>query len=96
MTQSWSPLARATTIIENKVIQKIAKYHDKSVSQVVLRWQYQLGAVTVPRSSSHERQLENLSIFDFFLDDTEMSAISGLTSPDGRLNNQDPATYEEF
>ncbi len=26
----------------------------------------------------------------------EMSMISELTRPDGRINNQDPAIYEEF
>lgn len=96
VTQSWSPLARATEIFQHDSMQQIAHRHNKSVSQVVLRWHYQLGAISIPRSSSHERQLENISIFDFDLDDTEMSMISGLTRSDGRLKNQDPATYEEF
>ena len=42
------------------------------------------------------RQLENISIFDFSLNEHEMELISGLSRPDGRINNQDPAVYEEF
>ncbi|MGX2957896.1 aldo/keto reductase [Peribacillus sp. JNUCC 23] len=95
-TQSWSPLARANEVLENNIIQQIANNHNKSISQVILRWHYQLEAIVIPKSSSPVRQLENISIFDFNLDEAEMSLISGLTRPDGRLKNQDPATYEEF
>lgn len=94
--ESWSPLARAREILQNRTLQHIARRHDKSISQVILRWHYQLGAISIPKSSSPKRQLENLSIFDFSLNETEMREISDLTRPDGRINNQDPATYEEF
>lgn len=95
-TESWSPLARASAILQNEMIRKIADYHNKTISQVILRWHYQLGAIPIPKSSSPERQLENISIFDFSLNETEMNAIAGLTRPDGRIKNQDPAAYEEF
>ena len=96
VTESWSPLAKARDILQVEAIKQIAEQHNKTVSQVVLRWHYQLGAIPIPKSSSPERQLENISIFDFSLDETEMSAISQLTRSDGRVNGQDPATFEEF
>ena len=95
-TESWSPFTRGLKDLQIETIQTIAEQHDKSISQVILRWHYQLGAIAIPKSSSPVRQLENISIFDFSLDETEMSMISGLTRPDGRINNQDPAIYEEF
>ncbi|WP_377888012.1 aldo/keto reductase [Alkalihalobacillus sp. R86527] len=95
-TQSWSPLARVTDILENETISQIASQHNKSISQVILRWHYQLGAIPIPKSSSPERQHENLSIFDFSLNETEMAIMAELTKPNGRLKDQDPATYEEF
>ncbi|MFZ0369014.1 MAG: aldo/keto reductase [Halobacillus sp.] len=95
-TESWSPLAKASEIIHNETLQKIADEHHKTTSQVVLRWHHQLGAIPIPKSASPERQLENLSIFDFSLSDAEMGMIAELTRPDGRLNDQDPAEYEEF
>lgn len=96
VTESWSPLARANNLLQNDTIQQIAQRHNKSISQIILRWHFQLGAISIPKSASPVRQLENISIFDFSLDETEMSLISGLTHPDGRINNQDPAVYEEF
>ncbi|WP_102348459.1 aldo/keto reductase [Bacillus sp. Marseille-P3661] len=94
--QSWSPLTRGIKNLQNDNIQQIANNHSKTISQVILRWHYQLGAISIPKSSSPDRQTENISIFDFSLDDNEMSIISGFSRPDGRINNQDPAVYEEF
>ncbi|WP_273851951.1 aldo/keto reductase [Guptibacillus spartinae] len=95
-TESWSPLARVNDILENETIAQIAKQHNKSASQVILRWHYQLGSIPIPKSASPERQRENLSIFDFHLNETEMGMMAELTRPNGRINDQDPATYEEF
>ncbi|WKA51725.1 aldo/keto reductase [Planococcus liqunii] len=95
-TQSWSPIARAADILSNETVQKIAGNHNKTVPQIVLRWQYQIGSVSIPRSTSPERQRENLEIFDFVLNENEMAEIAALTRPDGRLFDMDPATHEEF
>ncbi|MYL70510.1 aldo/keto reductase [Halobacillus litoralis] len=95
-TQSWSPLARVQNILDNETIQSVAERHGKTVSQVILRWHYQLGSVAIPKSSSPKRQKENRSVFDFSLNEEEMERINQLTRPDGRMNDQDPATYQEF
>ncbi|MCA0971450.1 aldo/keto reductase [Halobacillus litoralis] len=95
-TESWSPLYRISDIVENKTLQNIAAQHEKSVTQIILRWHYQLGTVPIPKSSSAKRQRENLSIFDFTLSESEMGLINELSKPDGRINDQDPAVYEEF
>ncbi|WP_067725915.1 aldo/keto reductase [Oceanobacillus damuensis] len=95
-TQSWSPLARVKNVLENETLRNIADHHNKTVSQVILRWHYQLGSISIPKSASPERQLENISIFDFSLNEAEMMKIAKLTRTDGRQKNQDPATYEEF
>ncbi|MGG0717990.1 aldo/keto reductase [Robertmurraya massiliosenegalensis] len=95
-TQSWSPFTRGLKDINIDTLRKIADRHEKTVPQVVLRWHYQLGAISIPKSASPERQLENISIFDFVLDQEEMTTISQLSQPGGRIANQDPAVYEEF
>ncbi|SDO00124.1 aldo/keto reductase [Halobacillus aidingensis] len=95
-TQSWSPLARVQNILDNEVIQSVADHHDKTVSQVILRWHYQLGSVAIPKSASPQRQKENLSIFDFSLTDGDMNKINQLTRETGRMKDQNPATYQEF
>lgn len=96
VTMAWSPLGRASEVLHEPVLQKIAKEVGKTVPQVILRWQFQLGVITIPKATSEKNQIENRSIFDFFLTDEHVSAINALTQPNGRLQAQDPATYEEF
>ena len=96
LTQGWSPLGRASALLKDAEIQKIATRLGRSIPQVILRWHVQLGVVPVPKATSPERQLENLSLFDFELSADDMKVIAGLARPDGRLAGQDPAEYEEF
>ena len=95
-TEAWSPLGRASKVLHDPVLKKIAKEQSRSVSQVILRWHYQLGAIPLPKADGNERQQENLKIFDFELDAGAMKAIASLTCADGRTADQDPAIYEEF
>jgi len=96
VTESWSPLGRASNVLQNEIIQGIAEAHGKTISQIILRWHIQLGALPIPKSSSPQRQLENIQVFDFELTNQEMEQIASLTKADGRIANQDPAEYEEF
>ncbi|MGG5330576.1 aldo/keto reductase [Enterococcus sp. AZ163] len=96
LTQDWSPLGRASEILNNPVLSEIANKYDRNVGQVILRWEIQLDTLPIPKASSTMRQLANLDIFDFELTPEEMAMINGLSKPDGRLKNQDPAEYQEF
>ena len=96
VTESWSPIGKAPHLLEDNTIQTLAQRHQKTIAQVILRWHVQLGALPLPKSSTPGRQVENLSIFDFSLTDEEMQQINALSKPDGRINDQDPAVYEEF
>lgn len=95
-TEAWSPLGRASKVLHDPVLKKIAKEQSRSISQVILRWHYQLGAIPLPKADGNERQQENLKIFDFELDASAMKTIASLTRADGRTADQDPAIYEEF
>jgi 2,5-diketo-D-gluconate reductase A len=79
LTQAWSPLARGQ-ILDNPVVNEIAKIHNRSASQVVLRWHIQRGVAVIPKSTSTERIIENLDIFDFELSQSEVDEISQLNS----------------
>ncbi|MFT8796539.1 aldo/keto reductase [Zymomonas mobilis] len=96
VTESWSPLGRASKLLQDDTIKKIADRLGKSIPQVILRWHVQLGAIPIPKASSKERQIENLSLFDFELSPQDVEIIATLARPDGRLADQDPARYEEF
>jgi 2,5-diketo-D-gluconate reductase A len=75
--QAYSPLAQYHKL-DHPVLQKIAQAHGKTPGQVVLRWDFQLGVVPLPRSGSVEHIKENFGIFDFELSDEEMGKITGL------------------
>lgn len=95
-TQSWSPLGRGNTAKAESIIKTIADRHQKTVAQIILRWQYECGSISIPKSASSTRQQENISIFDFQLHTDEIESINSLTRQNGRNKDQDPAVYEEF
>ncbi|MBX7021337.1 aldo/keto reductase, partial [Providencia rettgeri] len=69
-TQAWSPLGLGT-LWDNPVLNKIAKQHGRSVAQVMLRWQIQLGNMVITKSNSPERQRANMDIFSFELSEQD-------------------------
>ncbi len=77
--EAWSPFAEGRHgLFTNDTLATIGKKHNKSVAQVCLRWHFQRGIIAIPRSSKKEHIAENLNIFDFSLDDSDMAAISPL------------------
>lgn len=59
-------------------MQKIAKKHNKSIAQVLLRFVVQIGVATIPKSVNPGRIRENIDIFDFSLDDSDMKKLKSL------------------
>jgi len=77
--QAWAPFAEGRHgLFTNDTLATIAKKHDKTVAQVCLRWHFQRGIIAIPRSSKKAHIAENVNIFDFTLEDTEMTAIAAL------------------
>lgn len=77
--EAWAPLGGGRyKPFENEMLLKIAENHHKSVSQVILRWNVQRGVVVIPKSVHKERIEENFNIFDFTLNQEEMTQISSL------------------
>lgn len=66
-------------ITDDPQLLSLAKEHNKTVSQVVLRWMIQQKDIAViPKSSNSGRQIENLNVFDFELSNEEMQLIHQL------------------
>ncbi len=73
--ESWSPLARGK-VFENDILKAIATKHQKSVSQVCLRWIIQHDVISIPKSTSQKRIEENIRLFDFELSEEEVKQIN--------------------
>jgi len=89
VTQSWSPIALGRELLAEPVIADIAGHHGRTPAQVVLRWHVQLGLAAVPKSSNPKRIAENIALFDWALEPTEVAAISGLERGESHADDSD-------
>jgi 2,5-diketo-D-gluconate reductase A len=78
VTEAWSPLGKGTELLSHPAVQEIAKAHERTPGQVVLRWETQHDVVPIPKSSDRSRLEDNLAVFDFDLTDAELAALSAL------------------
>jgi 2,5-diketo-D-gluconate reductase A len=89
-TEAWSPLAQGA-VLDDDAIHGIARAHEKTPAQTILRWHLQLGNIVIPKSVTPERIRENFDLFDFELDEQEMDLIAALDR--GERIGPDPATF---
>lgn len=91
VTEDWSPLGARLNVIDDPAVVSIAKATGKTPAQVVLRWHLQIGSVVIPRSVTPSRIEQNFDLFDFELDDTQMTAISALDQ--GKRSGPNPDEF---
>jgi len=89
-TESWSPLGRGH-LFDNPELKAIAKKHQRSVEQVILRWNIDSKLIVIPKSVTPERIRENIAIFDFQLDAEDMARIAKLDN--NERYGPDPETF---
>jgi diketogulonate reductase-like aldo/keto reductase len=75
--EAWSPLMKGE-ILNIDLIDKLAKKYNKTHAQIVLRWNIQMGIITIPKSANIDRIKSNLEIFDFELSKEDMLSINKL------------------
>lgn len=77
--EAWAPLGGGRyDPFHDEKLQKIASAHNKTVGQVILRWNIQRGVVVIPKSTHKERIEENFNIWNFTLTDDEMQQIGSM------------------
>jgi 2,5-diketo-D-gluconate reductase A len=96
--ESWGPFAEGrNNIFENETLLSIARKHNKTVAQIILRWLIQRDIVAIPKTVHKERIIENLSVFDFELSPEDMDAILTLhTKGSLFLDHRDPETVRRL
>ncbi|AVK62525.1 2,5-diketo-D-gluconic acid reductase [Lactobacillus sp. CBA3605] len=90
--EAWAPFAEGKHhLFTNETLVTIAQTHNKGVGQVVLRWLYQRGVVSLAKSVHKSRMVENINIFDFKLSDAEMVQIANLDMKESAFfDHRDP------
>ena len=89
--QASSPLGNGE-ILSNEVLMDLAKKKERTVAQIVLRWEIQKGLVVIPKTVNRNRLAENMDIFRFGLDDKEMKLIDEIPFCGGLRIDSDEVT----
>jgi diketogulonate reductase-like aldo/keto reductase len=76
---TYSPLIDIKYRLHNdKVILKLCEKYNKSIAQILLRWNIQCGSIPLPKTANEARLKENLNVFDFAITQDDMYLLSGL------------------
>lgn len=75
--EAWSPLMQGQ-VFAIDVLQALAAKYNKSIAQIVLRWNIDKGVVVLPKSVTPSRIKENFEVFDFKLSSEDIARIDAL------------------
>ena len=76
---TYSPLMDvAAGRIQSKGIQVIADKYNKSIAQIILRWNIERGCIPLPKTKNINRLEENFNVLEFKLTEEEVEMISSL------------------
>ena len=81
VVQGWYPLGGRgynTELMNDETLINIGKKYNKSLAQVILRWNLQRGTIVIPGTSNNEHIIEDNNIYDFKLSDEDMKTIANL------------------
>ena len=94
--EAWAPFAEGKNdLFHNPQLTTIGKNYGKSIGQVILRWLFQRGIVSLAKSVRQTRMAENINILDFQLTDDEMMQITAMdTTTSAFFSHRDPAMVE--
>ncbi|KAG8762136.1 NAD(P)H-dependent D-xylose reductase (XR) [Ceratobasidium sp. 423] len=83
----------AKSLLEgHDVIGPVAKTHNKTPAQVLLRWASQRGIAVIPKSNNQDRLEQNLASTDFNLTEEQIKSISALNQ---NVRFNDPALIDD-
>jgi 2,5-diketo-D-gluconate reductase A len=94
-TEAWSPIAQGK-VLDDPVVERIAKGVNKSPAQVVLRWHIQRGDIVFPKSVSPDRMRSNFELFDFELNGSDLDALSALDKGESGRTGPNPDVFDRI
>ena len=89
--EAWAPMMQGR-IFSMEIFRELAAKYNKSISQIVLRWDLQKGVITIPKSTKKERIAGNADIFDFELSAEDVAYLDSLDR--GQRFGPDPDNFD--
>lgn len=77
VVEGWSPFGRAS-VLNHEILRQLAQKYQHTVTQICLRFAYQMGVVPLPKASSTEHMCANLQFLDFELEQNDMNLLLSL------------------
>lgn len=77
IVEAWAPLMQGK-VFEIELLKDLANKYNKTIAQIVLRWQNQRGVIVLPKSTHEDRIKGNIEIFDFIINDDDMNKINSI------------------
>jgi len=74
----YCPLARAQLFGKYPLFKELASKYNKTEAQLYLRWALQNRFITIPKSSNEARIKENCKLYEFEIDEEDMTRIEQL------------------
>jgi diketogulonate reductase-like aldo/keto reductase len=64
--------------LDHPTLVGLAKKYGKTSAQLLIRWSLQQGLIVIPKSIRENRMRENIQVFDFHLEETDMKLLNSL------------------
>ncbi|WP_161954738.1 aldo/keto reductase, partial [Escherichia coli] len=78
--------------LDHPLLVELGQKYGKSPAQIVIRWDLQNEVVTIPKSITPERIVQNAQVFDFALSAEDVEKISALN--ENKRFGPDPDNFD--
>ncbi|MBQ6374396.1 MAG: aldo/keto reductase [Clostridia bacterium] len=92
LLEAYSPLGTGGVLTQPEIVE-IAGKHGRTAAQVCIRWSLQKGYLPMPKSVTPERIRQNTEVFDFELDDDDMSRLDAMENRLGPSKHPDTTNF---
>ena len=92
LSEAYSPLGTGG-LLGNEVVNEIANEVGKSPAQVLIRWSLEQEFLPLPKSVHDKYIAANIDVFDFELNDEQMSKLDSLHGVSGLATDPDTANF---
>ncbi|GAA5852087.1 hypothetical protein JCM5353_005041 [Sporobolomyces roseus] len=93
VVEAYCPIMRGQNFAD-PILRKLAKKHDATVAQILIRWSLQKGFVPLPKSDTPGRIQENFDVFGLTLDEGDMKELDSLDQGQGKSVSWNPVDVE--